>query len=198
MEKIYIEDKRFEGIDFSATAFITADYENCIFQNCNLVHGLTPSSDHVGLAGSNFSECTFNGCNLSMVSLTKTAFRDVKFIGCKLLGLHFQSCNPFGLEMYFDNCIADLSSFYKLKLKNTFFKNTSLQEADFTAADLTSAVFDNCNLAGAVFENTVLEKADLSTAYNYSIDPELNTIKKAKFSIAGIAGLLHKYDIDIQ
>ena len=43
----------------------------------------------------------------------------------------------------------------------------------------------------------ILEKADFSTAYNYVIDPELNTIRKAKFSIAGITGLLHKYDIDI-
>jgi len=32
---------------------------------------------------------------------------------------------------------------------------------------------------------------------NYSIDPEKNKIKKARFSTAGIAGLLDKYDIEI-
>jgi len=33
---------------------------------------------------------------------------------------------------------------------------------------------------------------------NYSIDPELNKIKKARFSTQGIAGLLDKYDIEIE
>jgi hypothetical protein len=38
----------------------------------------------------------------------------------------------------------------------------------------------------------------LRTSYNYSINPEVNRIKKAKFSTTGIAGLLHKYDIEIE
>jgi hypothetical protein len=52
-------------------------------------------------------------------------------------------------------------------------------------------------LTGARFENTIIEKADLRTSYNYSIDPENNRIKKAKFSLAQIAGLLDKYNIEI-
>jgi uncharacterized protein YjbI with pentapeptide repeats len=78
------------------------------------------------------------------------------------------------------------------------FQNSQLQEADFAEADLASAVFDNCNLAQAIFDHTTLEKADFRTAYNYSIDPETNRVKKAKFSISGISGLLDKYDIDIE
>jgi uncharacterized protein YjbI with pentapeptide repeats len=65
-------------------------------------------------------------------------------------------------------------------------------------ADLNSTVFDNCDLLGAVFQNTILEKADFRTAYNYSIDPDINRVKKAKFSASGIAGLLDKYDIEIE
>jgi uncharacterized protein YjbI with pentapeptide repeats len=85
-----------------------------------------------------------------------------------------------------------------LKLKKTRFKNSNLSEVDFTEADLTNSLFENCDLSGARFERTILEKADLSTSHNYSIDPELNKIKKAKFSILGIAGLLDKYDIEIE
>ena len=72
----------------------------------------------------------------------------------------------------------------------------SLQN-DFAETDLTSAVFDNSNLSQAIFDNTIIEKADFRTAYSYSIDPEINRIKKAKFSIAGISGLLDKYDIEL-
>jgi len=68
---------------------------------------------------------------------------------------------------------------------------------DLTECDLASAVFDHCDLAGATFENTILEKADLRTSFNYSIDPERNRVKKAKFSLQGLPGLLNKYDIEI-
>jgi uncharacterized protein YjbI with pentapeptide repeats len=112
--------------------------------------------------------------------------------------LHFENCDQFLFEVDFDKCILNLSSFYKWKLKKTRFKDSNLSEVDFTEADLTSSLFDNCELAGARFERTILEKADLRTSRNYSIDPELNKIKKAKFSIYGISGLLDKYEIEIE
>jgi fluoroquinolone resistance protein len=86
----------------------------------------------------------------------------------------------------------------KTKLKKTVFKNSQLLETDFAETDLTTVVFDNCNLIQAIFDRTILEKADFRTSYNYSIDPELNRVKKAKFSISGISGLLDKYNIDIE
>jgi len=70
-----------------------------------------------------------------------------------------------------------------------------LHETDFTEADLTNAVFENCDLKGAVFENTMLEKADFRTAFNYAINPEINKIRKAKFSMPAVMRLLDKYDI---
>jgi len=42
-----------------------------------------------------------------------------------------------------------------------------------------------------------LKRADFRTSYNYSIDPENNNLKQAKFSAAGIIGLLDKYDIQV-
>ena len=59
-------------------------------------------------------------------------------------------------------------------------------------------MFDNCDLARAIFANSILEKADFRTSYNFSIDPEINKIKKAKFSLTTVSGLLGKYDIEIE
>ena len=98
----------------------------------------------------------------------------------------------------FNSCILNFSSFFKLKLKSTQFVNTNLQEVDFSGANLSLAKFDNCNLLGATFDGTNLEKADFRTAHNYTIDPEINQIKKAIFSAQGLAGLLGKYDIQIE
>jgi hypothetical protein len=49
----------------------------------------------------------------------------------------------------------------------------------------------------ATFDRSLLEKADFRTAYQYTINPEHNRIKKAKFSATGLAGLLAHYDIEI-
>jgi hypothetical protein len=49
-----------------------------------------------------------------------------------------------------------------------------------------------------VFENTNIEKADFRTSFNYSINPEINRIKKAMFSKQGVVGLLNHLDIDIE
>ena len=90
-----------------------------------------------------------------------------------------------------------ISSFYKLILKKSHFKNCTLHEVDFTETDLTSSHFENCDFMMAIFQNSILEKADFRSSNNYVIDPEMNRIKKAKFSISGIAGLLTKYNIEI-
>lgn len=186
MAETYITDRTFER----QVALAKGEYENCIFNSCDF-------GNH-DLSGFKFTDCVFNNCNLSLARLDKAAFRDVIFRDCKMLGLRFDACNPLGLSVSFDGCQLNHSSFYKTKIKKTVFRNSQLLETDFAEADLSGGVFDNCDLALAVFDRTVLEKADFRTSYNYSIDPETNRIKKARFSITGVSGLLDKYDIDIE
>jgi fluoroquinolone resistance protein len=189
MERPYITDKTFEKVNFTSEALPPGDYENCLFTGCDL--------SNADLGGIHFTECEFKSCNLSTAQLTGTAFKEVAFSNCKMLGLHFESCNTFLFEIKVDDCTLDLSSFYKLKMKKTSFKNASLREVDFSECDLSAATFDRCDLLRAVFDNTMLEKADFRTAYNYSIDPTSNKIKKAKFSLLGLAGLLDKFEIEV-
>ena len=63
---------------------------------------------------------------------------------------------------------------------------------------MIQAKFDETDLKSAVFNRTNLQAANFLTAFNYSIDPEMNNIRKAKFSTQGIHGLLAKYDIKIE
>ena len=190
MERILIEGKIFDQIDFTKDPLTPGDYENCRFINCNF--------SNTNLSGFHFAECEFAGCNMTMAKLGKTAFRDIKFKDCKLLGLHFEHCKELLFAVHFDHCILNLSCFYNRKMKNTGFIHSTLHEVDFTEADLSGSIFDNTDLEGAVFDNTILEKADFRTAYYYSINPALNRITKAKFSSTGIAGLLDQYDIEIE
>jgi fluoroquinolone resistance protein len=182
--------KSFEKIAFHENPLKKGEYENCTFTGCHFTD--TDLSDF------HFSECTFSHCNLSMVRVFSTAFRDVKFVECKLLGLRFDTCMAFGLVLGFENCTLNYASFYGLNLKKTVFRNCSMQETDLTECDLTGAVFDRCDFTRATFDKTILVGADFRTAFRFSIDPAGNRLKKAKFSMSNLSGLLDKYDIEIE
>jgi len=187
MSENYFAEKTFNKEDYTITALLKGEYENCKFHYCDF-----SGSD---LSGVRFLNCEFVSCNLSLAALTKTSFNDVNFKDCKMLGLRFENCTDFGLAFSFDSCKLDHSSFYKLKLKKTVFKNNQLHEVDFTEADLSNSSFEYCDFLHATFDRTNLEKTDFRTATHYIIDPDKNRIKKARFSQSGLAGLLSKYDI---
>lgn len=188
MNLTYFEDQIYTLESFNR--FPLGEYENCKFESCDF-----SNSD---LSSCVFLSCEFLGCNLSMVKIAKASFQEVTFSDCKLLGMRWDSCNPFGISLGFSNCILSHSSFYKLKIKNTRFASCQLQEVDFTEAELNNTSFDGCDLKGSVFSGTILERADFRTAVNFSIDPEVNRIRRAKFSLSSLPGLLGKYELKIE
>jgi uncharacterized protein YjbI with pentapeptide repeats len=177
MKEAHVLDQTFENTDFTQQPLEKGEYENCTLRNCNF--------EYANLSGFSFNECEFIGCNMSMAKLLTTAFRDVVFKECKMFGLHFNDCNEFGMSFRFDGCSLNNSIFYKTTIKKTLFKNSKLIEVDFAECDLSNAIFTN------------LEKADFRTSVNYSIEPSQNRLKKAKFSLSEVYGLLHKFDIEI-
>lgn len=190
MNKAYHADQSFQNQNFQETSLPLGEYENCNFTNCVFLNA--------DLSGIIFSECSFVDCDLSMATIKGTAFRDTKFKNCKLLGLHFDDCNPFSLSFDFEGCILHFASFFRLKIPRTVFKNCKLEDVEFVETDLSNAVFIQSDLHRAIFEGTNLEGADLRSAFNFSIDPEKNRIQKGKYSSQNISGLLLQHKIIIE
>lgn len=115
-----------------------------------------------------------------------------------MIGFPFNECNSFLLELDFKDCNLSLASFYQLNIKNTSFNSCNLESVDFTETNATAASFMNSNLEKAIFENSNLEKADFTTAKDYTISPEKNKLKAAKFSKNGLIGLLSMYGIKVE
>jgi fluoroquinolone resistance protein len=182
------EDKNFTKISAGDIAAFQT-FENCGFLNCDF--------SNANFADKFFIDCRFEDSNLSLMNLANTGLQNIRFKHCKLSGANFTRCSDFLLEMHFEACILDNAIFFKKKNKKGTFKDCSLIETDFTEADLTDVKFENCNLHRAFFDRTILKNADLSTSYNFIIDPDNNDIKKARFSAQGLPGLLAKYDIRI-
>jgi fluoroquinolone resistance protein len=189
MKKTLQEKSTFTKIDYSGMTLSDIEFDSCAFIHCNFTKSDLSSSD--------FPDCSFKECDFSMVRLNNTGFKNVIFSGSKLLGIDFTKCKDFLLAFSFDRCTLDYSTFSKKKIRHTIFKDCTIREADFSETDLTGSSFLNCDLSRTIFMHTILEKVDFRSATNYTFDLELNRVKKAKFSLPGIIGLLDKYQIDI-
>lgn len=190
MEQNIHVDQSFKNLAYSGKETKNKEFEHCTFSNCDFSNG--------GFITCKFVDCVFTGCNLSMTKLGNCQLKNVMFKDSKLMGINFSECADFLFVVKFEGCILDYASFVRKKMTKTMFINTSMKSVDFSMSDLTKSVFTNTDLMNAVFNKSILREVDFVTAINYSIDPELNTIKKAIFSQQGIGGLLHKYDIFIE
>ncbi|BAV04089.1 Uncharacterized protein YjbI, contains pentapeptide repeats [Filimonas lacunae] len=183
------QNKVFSNVDYTEKTLTNREFVHCEFINC-----LFTKSD---LRNNEFESCHFKQCNFSMAQIAGAGFRDAVFTECKIMGVDFTQCNKFLFSFTFHDCQLDYCIFLGTKLKKTLFRKCSLKEVEFSDADLSASVFDQCDMANTRFSNTQLEKADFRTAYNFSIDPEINKLKKARFTANNLAGLLDKYHLDI-
>lgn len=186
----YIVDQTFKGKDYSLEPLPKANFENCSFRNCKFAN--------TNLSGILFTECEFEDCDFSSARLIHTGFQEVEFLNCKLMGLAFETCSDFLLSFKFTDCNLHLSSFYRVKIPGTQFDTCNLREVDFTEADLSKSTFSNCDFAAAVFDGTNLEQCDFRGSTQYSLDPANNKIKKARFSLPEVLGLLDVYQIKVE
>lgn len=186
-ESIYYVNQVFEKLTFPTKGTKETQFESCTFKNCDFTG--------ISLAGCNFANTTFEDCNFSMIKFGYIGLDSVHFVGCKMIGSDFSTVKDFLFHVSFANCILDYAAFMKKKNRKCRFDNCSLKGADFSEADLTDSIFDRCDLSNAVFMNSTLNGSNFTTAFNFTIDPERNLLRKAKFSTQGLVGLLTTYGI---
>jgi uncharacterized protein YjbI with pentapeptide repeats len=190
MSSDYIVNEEYNAIFFLEADIKFKEFENCTFHHCDFTDCTFQT---VAFVDCNFFECNFKDTKINHVSL-----RGVWFTKCDFTAVNFAMTDQVIYEFHFKDCLLDYTKFYALKLKKMQFINCSMIAVDFMASDLTEVLFDNCNLRRAVFIDTIANKADFSTSYDYTINPEKNKLKKAIFSVEGLKGLLEKYDLIIK
>ena len=190
MEKFHHLKKTFEKINYAGNAVKNREFEACSFLQCDLSES--------NFSNSQFTDCRFIGCNLANIKLGNATLGTLSFKECKLIGVNFSECSDFLFSVCFENCLLDYASFANKKMPKTSFLHSSLKGTDFSNANLSFAQFDNTDLAGAVFDRTNLTAANFTTALNFTIDPELNQLKKARFSRWSLGGLLTKYGLCVE
>lgn len=185
----YFEDQTFQNINFIDSPLHKGEYEYCKFLQCNF--------EGVNLNNYKFIDCQFVDCNLSLAKIEQCSFQDILFKNCKLLGLRFDSINPFNIQLRFEESSLDHSSFYNCIIKGTVFSNCRLHQVDFENAQLTNASFAGSDMKDAQFINSNLEKVDFRESKNLILDPSINKVKGAKINLNSLPGLLLKYKLSI-
>ncbi|MCW4469852.1 pentapeptide repeat-containing protein [Flavobacterium sp. MFBS3-15] len=183
----YIIDQQITGKIYNQDDIMYKDFERCTFTQCDFT-----ACNFTGVA---FIDCNFISCNFSEAKINYVGLRGAFFDNCNFTGVNFSMVDKLFFSIEFKNSTLDYAKFYTLKIKGTIFTDCSLIAVDFMSTDLTEVLFDNCNLHKAVFHDSIAQKADFTTSYNYSIDPERNKLRRARFSQEGLKGLLEKYEI---
>lgn len=196
-----ITDSDFEQIEFNDITINdeTLDdkfFFDCIFTNCDF----TDSK----FVNCKFNNCKFLNCNLSLIKIPKCYLSGNTFDKCKMVGIDWtvgawktpsKKRQPF--TNIFRNSSLDYSFFVGMNLTEIKMIHCTAKEVYFDRAIICEGDFDGTDLERAIFTNCDLTKTDFSNAQNYSINPTLNIISQAKFSMPEALALIYALDIEI-
>lgn len=178
----------FEGVDFEDVALSgrrlsDAELDACRFLSCDL--------SEARLEDCSFIDCELRSCDLTLTRVGGTSFRGVRFVECRLLGVDWtEAATALGLEIVFERCVLDGSSFVGLRPERLKMVDCRAREVNFAGADLTGASFPGTSLAGARFQGTTLTRADLSGALDVLFDPAENRLDQTRLSLEAAVGVL--------
>jgi fluoroquinolone resistance protein len=186
-KKNYYQEK-FNKLNLSKEIFSSLRFEECEFSACTFIE--------CKFELSKFLNCVFKDCILSAVSPVDSTFNDVKFNGCKVIGMDWTKAHKVQ-DLGFTHSQINYSNFRFIQLAKTKFSYCEAKEVDFIEADLSGADFQDSDLEKSRFFKTNLTDANFKRARNYYIDIKNNTLKKTRFSMPEAMNLLQTLDIVI-
>jgi uncharacterized protein YjbI with pentapeptide repeats len=187
------EDRSFERLRLDHAQVDSAHFLDCQFTGCSLVEA--------ALSACRFQRCNFVDCDLSLVDISGSQFASVVFEGSKLVGVDWtrahRSEHTLGKPLKFINCMLNHGTFIGLDLERVKITDSLAHEVDFRETNLSEAVFSGTDLQGSLFLDTDLSAADLRSARNYLINPAINKLNGARFSLPEAISLLYALDIEL-
>ena len=184
-------DEQFQRLSQESSTIDSSKFDGCSFADCNF--------NGTSFRSCRFIDCSFYGCDLSLAQVVNCTFTRVAIESCKSIGINWAQANwsDTGIQkkVSFVESAINHSIFIGLDLTGIKIINCSVHEVDFRESDLTKADFSGSDLTKSIFGNTILSGADLSHARNYQINPCVNKLTGAKFSLPEALALLYSMDI---
>jgi len=116
----------------------------------------------------------------------------------QIVGINFYNCDQLLFDCCFYKTRLQNCNFSDLKMKKARFIGCTIDECDFENAFLVESKFDDSIFRGTLFHNCNLERASFFEAKGYEIDPRVNNIKKAVFSVPDVLSLIECFGVEIK
>ncbi len=186
-------DQRFKRLTYRSKIFARQKFDACTFEHCSFQETVFQSC--------RFNDCTFTDCDLRLARVPGSSFRNVMFERSNVTGVNWAdgSWAKSGLlnSIGFRDCDISYATFIGLDLKKLVLTHCVAKDVEFSDANLTQADCTETDFFESRFVHTNLTEADFTHARNYAIDPMLNTLKKAKFSLPEAIALLRSLNIEL-
>lgn len=180
------DDLEFESGELSGTLFTDVRFRGCSFSE-------------TAFRDCRFNNCLFDDCELSLLKVEGSHFRDVRFDRCRLLGVDWTAAAwprlHLAAPISFRECVTDYSTFIGLALPKISFRDCRATDVAFSDSDLTEADFRGAILTKSRFDGANLTRANLEGATEYTIDLTSTNIRQARFSFPEAISLLYSLDI---
>ena len=148
-----------------------------------------------------FEDCSFIKCDLSLAILNNCIFQNTHFEDCQIVGVNWMDTNlniekfQFAKTIGFDKCTINHCTFLGLNLKNIQLTHCTAHDVSFEEADLSGADCRWTDFGESRFLHTNLTGSDFTSTVQYQISVGDNIIKKARFSLPEAMNLLNGLDI---
>lgn len=138
------QNETFQDLDGHRLQVAGIQFQDCVFKGCNLGESQ--------FRNCSFDHCRFENCDLSLARLPYARFEETSFKGCRLIGINWCTVNwdrkslLIKKRVDFSNCYLDHGIFINLDLKNTAFTECHAHHLDFEGANLSQADFSGSDL----------------------------------------------------
>jgi len=184
--------EEYENLDLSSKEFTNIEFDECIFKKCDLSNS--------SFRNCIFTGCSFYNCDLSLIKVVNSKISDISFVDCKIIGVDWTKASWDSLikkPIKFKTSVINSSSFYGLELEGMKIKECEAIDVDFRETNLNEADFTCTDFKNSIFFNTNLAKVDFSYAKNFNIDIKNNILKGALFSRYEAINLLNSIGIEL-
>jgi uncharacterized protein YjbI with pentapeptide repeats len=185
------EQQSFAGLKLEGEEIRFKEFYGCQFTECSF---LETTFGHC-----KFVDCEFADCDLSLCRVKGCTFSNTVFTKSQVVGVNWTEASwPRGgllRGIDFFDCAISHSTFLGLSLRQISICGCVAHNADFAEADLSRATCTGTDFADSRFLQTDLTEADFAGARNYAISPNMNVLKKARFSLPEAISLLYGLDI---
>ena len=185
----YADDEQFKGVRFDAAHPVPRRNEGCVFEDCDF--------KGVDLRGVRFVDCRFLSCDMTNCGVVDAGFQEVDLVGCKALGVRWDTCNPFLFSLKATDSQLDYGCWVGVDLSRSRFKGGSLREADFTEVNGQGLIMADVDVTGARWERCSLQGAAFSEMRGWVMDLQENEVRGMKVDREALPGLVATWGLEL-